>query len=438
MQNNSDLLRVLEHERITVDSDRKPGDRSLTEDEAEWLIQLNEDRPGFCNREYKRVRFAQFCGIVRLPTRTIEILPKVSVADPESGMTEGEAVDRSRNALLSMLRYVSDFPFTQIGTAPQSHTAMPLLDVFIQHFLQQVAMLVKRGLLTEYVEQEENLPFLRGRLTVAQHLRTNHRRPDRLYCSYDELSADNKHNQVVRHVLSVVRGWPRSQRSQQLWLELWPFFLNFQDRVFTADQVSTIPRQRLAHHYDAVLVWCEWLLRLKSPALLIGKQHAPALLFNMNALFEAYVTSCVRYEYRDKDTIVESHGTPLPLAYGNMKGDKFSIEPDMTVRRDIDGARILIVDAKWKMLDPAKEHWGIAVGDMYQMLAYAVGCKCSSIRLAYPWLAGISKQEQWPEFKIPVGLSEPTSQVTVAIQLYPLAGGEDASVNDDVSTRSFG
>lgn len=435
MQNNSDTLRVLEHERIAVDSAREPWDRSFTEDEADWLIQLNEERPGFCIREYKRVRFAQFCGIVRLPTRTIEILPKVSVADPDPGVAQGELVDRSRNALLSMLPYVSGFPFTQIGTAPQSHTDMPLLDVFIQHFLQQVATLVKRGLLTAYVENEENLPFLRGRLTVAQHLRTNHRRPDRLYCSYDELTADNRHNQVVRHVLAMVQGWLRSRRSQQLWLELWPFFLNFQDRAFTADQVAAIPRQRLARHYDSLLVWCEWLLRLKSPALLAGKQHAPALLFNMNALFEAYVTSSVRHEYRHENITVESHGTPRPLAFSKTNGDKFFIEPDLSVRRDVDGARILIVDAKWKMLDPATEHWGVAASDMYQMLAYAVGCKCYAIRLAYPWLAGIPKSQQWPEFNIPVGLSEPTSQVTVAIRLYPLAGVEDAGVGEYPSTR---
>lgn len=430
MPQNLNVLQVLEHERIPVDSARLPTDKSISEEEADWLVRLNEDRRGFCTREYKLVRFAQFCGIVRLPTRTIEIFPKVSVGDPEPGSIEDTTFSQSRNALLFMLRYVSGFPFTQMGTAAQRQTDMPLLDVFIQYFLQQVAAVVKQGLLTAYVEHQDNLPFLRGRLAVAQHLRTNQRRPDRLYCAYDELTADNKHNQVLRHVLSVVRPWIHSDRLQQLWLELWPVFAEFDTKAFTADQVAVIPRQRLARHYDSLLVWCEWLLRLQSPALLTGEQHAPALLFNMNTLFEAYVTAAVRHEFTAQNATVEAHGQELPLAFGNTKENAFTIDPDVTVRSAVDGARLLIVDAKWKMLDPDKDHWGIAVGDMYQMLAYAIAGKCRSIRLAYPWLAGIAKPAQWPKFDIPIGLLAQHTRVTVEVQLYRLDGFAPATDAD--------
>ena len=97
---------VLEHEVIPVfEGDHVPGisegeaPQWLSEAEAQALLRLNDLRRGFCQRLSGGIKLAQHCGIVRLPTCVVEVLPKVGMADARTA----DELERSRGALLAML-----------------------------------------------------------------------------------------------------------------------------------------------------------------------------------------------------------------------------------------------------------------------------------------------------------------------------------------------
>lgn len=413
------LIRVIEHQPVAVCAGGSAAENQLTEEEAEWLVQLNEQRPGFCVREFRRVRFKQYCGIVRLPTCVIEVLPKTTDRTAASDEGSKDQIEAGRAALLQMLHYVHGFPVSQVGAVGQTSMSMPLLDVFIRHFLQETLALVKRGLIARYVEHEDNLTVLRGRLLVSQDSRLNQFRPDRKFCSFDELTVDNPYNQALRQTLAVVRNWIVSVQVQQLWFELWSTFAGLEAVPFDSAKVAALPRHRLVARYEPALMWCEWLLKLHSPALLVGSHEAPALLFDMNSLFEAYVAACVQRDHRGAGFSVHVQGPARNLACleTSRSPDVFTLYPDVTVIARREGAPAAIYDAKWKLVDAQ----GVSEKDMYQMLAYAVAFDCHEIFLVYPWIDAEPAGGPWRTFRtFRIPLPGVQREVSVTAQLLRL------------------
>lgn len=67
-----------------------------------------------------------------------------------------------------------------------------------------VATQIKRGMRREYVAQEENLASPRGRILVAETLKTQTLRRKELACDFDEFSPDAPFNRVVKSTLTLL------------------------------------------------------------------------------------------------------------------------------------------------------------------------------------------------------------------------------------------
>jgi len=396
---------VLEHEVVPViGEDLAQGqlayaDPWFTEAEAQALLRLNDIRRGFCQRLSGGIKLAQHCGIVRLPNCVVEVLPKIGMTDSR---TPNE-LDRSRGALLTMLHSARDIRISKIGSVPQQGVRAPLLDIFVQTFLHCALEQARRGLLSRYVQHADDLPVIKGRFQAQGHVRRNIARPHLLHCEYDEFTADNPYNRAIRKTLDVCRTWASQAITQRLWHETHARFSNVSLVPMSSAEVAALPRDRTTHHYLPVLVWCQWLLGMCSPALSAGASKAPGLLFDMNKLFEAHVSGLEDADASD-GYIVHRQG-PVEALAKREGGDAFPLRPDITVwHAAADGstegiARIL--DAKWKRLDPHATQWGVDQSDVYQMVAYALHYDCRLLELVYPEFgpASVSAAAE-PMFKI--------------------------------------
>ena len=379
---------VLEHEVIPIiEGGDTPdtlasADPWLTEAEAQTLLCMNDLRRGFCQRLSGGVKLAQYCGIVRLPTCMLEVLPKVGMADARTP----DELDRSRGALMAMLHSARQVAITKIGPVPQHAVRAPLLDIFIEAFLHCALEQARRGVLSRYVSHADDLPVIKGRFQAHGQVRRNLARPHLLHCEYDEFTTDNAYNRAVRATLEACRSWISRTGTQRLWFETHTRYASASPVKMSAADVARLPRDRTTHRYATVLTWCEWLLALASPALSSGVLHAPGLLFDMNKLFEAHAA---RLEVVNAgiDRIVHTQGPPLHLANSG-QGDVFLLKPDITVWYvGQDGAASTIdrlVDAKWKRLDPHASDFGVDEADVYQLLAYALRYGCQRLELVYP------------------------------------------------------
>lgn len=415
---------VLEHEVIPVfEEDHAPNGSTnatpwLSEAEAQALLRLNDLRRGFCQRLSGGIKLAQHCGIVRLPTCVVEVLPKVGMADARTT----DELERSRGALLTMLHSARQVAITKIGSAPQQAVRAPLLDIFIEAFLHCALDQARRGLISRYVAHADDLPVIKGRFQAHGHVRRNLTRPHLLHCEYDEFTADNAYNRAVRATLNLCRTWVISGNTQRLWFEAHARYASVSSVAMSAKDVASLPRDRTTHRYAPLLTWCEWLLAMASPSMSAGSKQVPGLLFDMNKLFEAHVAK-LEEDATANDRMVHRQGPSLHLARRGETG-AFVLKPDITVWKvDQHGTASEIdrvIDAKWKRLNPAVPDYGVDEADVYQLLAYAMRYGCDALELVYPMPDGSDAHIPPPAFKIMTACNDQNSEIVVTVKLIPL------------------
>jgi 5-methylcytosine-specific restriction enzyme subunit McrC len=136
------------------------------------------------------LRAAQVVGIIAARDCTLEILPKID------GLEGDDA--RTRRNLVHMLAAALDLEIAPGALTDVGWQRENLLEILIRLFANKLFAEVHRGLPRRYVEQQDDLPSLRGRLDVIRQFRTLAASPERLACRFDELSSDIALNQIMK------------------------------------------------------------------------------------------------------------------------------------------------------------------------------------------------------------------------------------------------
>lgn len=298
-------------------------------------------------------------GVIQTPYGTrIEILPKVATS------CDTDSITHARSVLYQMLAHFHDLPFRQMERAALDTGRISLLEVFISHFLHEVTRLVKQGIRSDYVSCRDDLPYLRGKLLVGEHIRRNAAHRERFRVRHDEFLPDRPENRLVRSALELVRGMTRLASSQRLCREHLHLFCRVPASTSIAGDFSRCCRDRNMAHYDIPLMWCRLLLGGQSPLPRFGALDCLSLLFPMERLFEDYVAAMLKAQFGGHAVSTQLVGEYLAR---HRTRDVFRLRPDLSI--EIDG-RTVIADTKWKRVEPNRSRYGISQADLYQVYAY--------------------------------------------------------------------
>lgn len=378
MANNvmSEVLVVLEHQKIPIVNNRSVGEFALSSKHARVLEGMKTLPANAYAWGRDSITWKNYCGLVCLGDVTLEILPKISDTETPS--------ESARISLVRMLRVAGLLKLHRPGSVGIEVKNCSLLDVFISDFCELVSREIARGAAKRYVLVEENLRVVRGKLKVTQQLKSNLAHKERLYCEYDELSEDNIINQSIRYALQIVSKKAVQPVVKKLVLEQLKRFEHVSHVQLSADQVETIDLNRNERRFSDILKYCELFIRTLAPTNSAGKQEAFSLLFNMNQLFEAWVCSMIHPLAYEMGLTLKTQGPRKYLAYReDIQSKVFQMKPDITLL-DQAGQVVLIADAKWKILADDEKKLGISQADMYQLSAYGNRYQCGSLALVYP------------------------------------------------------
>ena len=320
---------------------------------AEDRLQIEELRQGL------RVRTRSWVGVVRLPTVEIRVVPKVT----------GDLL-----GLVRLIEYASGLDaLTRLrGGATLEASGDSLLELFALLFVEASERVLRRGLLSGYVEREDDLPMVRGRILGDRQVLERFGQLDRIICRFDELEHDIVENQLLAAALQVVSPRVTSTRLQRRIARLRGVLepICDTDQLDLADARTTLTYNRLNAHYETAhqLAW------LLLDALGIDDLFAPgetrsfSFLLNMNQLFERFVTRVVEEVLPAVRYRVTSQ-LPYRSVVWNVSSQRpyTNIIPDVVVeRRGALDCRVAI-DAKYKLYDER----GFDPGDIYQTFLYA-------------------------------------------------------------------
>ena len=319
-----------------------------------------------------------YVGIIQTKSGdSLEILPKIH--DNDNGSNK-EAVENSKRILLRMLKTLKNHSFKNINIANLKSLNLPLLEIFISMFLDEVSKLIKIGIKSDYVELEDNLKFLKGKLKISEQIRKNIVHKERFYVCYQEFSIDRAENRLIKSTLEFLYRRSKSSRNQRLIRE----YLFIFDEISSSSDInadfSRLKLNRQTKHYEQALLWSKIFLQNKSFSPYRGSDVAFALLFDMNRLFESYVGNFIKKKL--PDTILQHQEKYL---IEKPKKD-FGLKPDIFLRYKNQN---YIADTKWKIVKSKND---ISQADLYQLYAYGKKYNCNRLYLIYPKIDGV-KQE---------------------------------------------
>ncbi|REL27747.1 restriction endonuclease [Thalassotalea euphylliae] len=309
-----------------------------------------------------------YAGVVFTPDGTqIEVLPKIAKKSDVS-LTEEARAKRARDALLNMLKTLKGFRHIKTQSANLAKQKMPLLEVFIAQFLSSVNELIKRGLRSDYVQQEDNLAFLKGKLLVAKQLQHNFVNKHQFYVAYDEYVHNRPVNRLIHSALKKVAGYSRSAANQKLLQELLFAFADIPLSKNIKNDFASVRLDRGMNYYEAPLAWARLVLEGFSPLTMQGKSSGFSLLFPMEAVFESYVASVLAKQLRPTLSLKTQASAQYLVKHKGKK--RFQLRPDLLIEEN--GTNICVLDTKWKLVDAGGEAsmYGLSQSDFYQMFAY--------------------------------------------------------------------
>ena len=386
------LFEVKEFDSIICNSDYKDNDsyKYLVKKQFENLEMFihefsgseeNADALDFMRIDYRRnvgdrITVKNYVGLIQMKDGfQVQILPKISFGEEEDS---GNA--RTKRIFLRMLRSMKDFPSKTFNDASLKVDQMNLYEIFINMYLQEVRHLVKRGIKSAYVSQEDNLRYYKGKLLVGQHLRANLVHKERFYVGYEEFLSNSPENRLVKSTLEKLQKITSSAENSKEIRQLLTAFELVESSTNYQKDFSKVVIDRNTKDYEMLMQWSKVFLMNKSFTTFSGSTTSRALLFPMESVYESYVSQQMKKVFRPDGWDISTQDKGHYLFMNPRK--KFALRPDIVLTKD---DHTVIMDTKWKnLINNEKKNYGISQSDMYQMYAYSKKYKTSEIWLLYP------------------------------------------------------
>ena len=386
------LFEVKEFDSIICNSDYKDNDsyKYLEKKQFENLEMFihefsgseeNADALDFMRIDYRRnvgdrITVKNYVGLIQMKDGfQVQILPKISFGEEEDS---GNA--KTKRVFLRMLRSMKDFPSKIFNDASLKVEQMNLYEIFINMYLQEVRHLVKRGIKSAYVSQEDNLRYYKGKLLVGQHLRANLVHKERFYVGYEEFLSNSPENRLVKSTLEKLQKITSSAENSKEIRQLLTAFELVESSTNYQKDFSKVVIDRNTKDYEMLMQWSKVFLMNKSFTTFSGSTTSRALLFPMESVYESYVSQQMKKVFRPDGWDISTQDKGHYLFMNPRK--QFALRPDIVLTKD---DHTIILDTKWKnLINNERKNYGISQSDMYQMYAYSKKYKTSEIWLLYP------------------------------------------------------
>ncbi len=234
-----------------------------------------------------------------------------------------------------------------------------LLDAVASGFSWHALGALERGLLRGYVHIDERLTTIRGRVRFGDQIARSVSLPLPVEVSYDDYTEDVLENRMLKTATLSLLRLPRVPALARKRLLKLRGLMDTVSLVERPREVAMPPLTRLNERYGASLRLAELILHASSIDASKGPLAAAAFVFDMNKVFEDFVSTAFREAMQPYGGVVKGQWT------GSLDVERrLGIRPDITWWS---GTNCLAVaDAKYKAL----ELKGMPNADAYQMLAY--------------------------------------------------------------------
>lgn len=336
-----------------------------------------------CRRGVNGILFKQYVGVITVKDLTIYVLPKADKDAKEESDDKAKTVWSKR--LIFMLSQV--YKLNVQTTAPAHLQWRPnvLLNIFLKKFLDEVAVLLNRGLIKTYRKTDGNRTALKGKLLFNKQIAFNCVHRERFYVRYTTYDYNHVLNRIIRQALLAIHNITNSSDIKGRAASTLFNFPELDEIAVTPELFSRLIFDRKSEDYRTVIKLAEMILLNYSPDLHHGNNHVWTLMFDMNKLWEEFVYVTLKRKLTDCIVRPQKQKT-LWKSNSNRK----TVRADIVVEKNTNyGTETFVLDTKWKM----PRYDGKIVpsdADLHQMYVYLdiygdeEGKKAKKVALLYP------------------------------------------------------
>jgi len=261
----------------------------------------------------------------------------------------------------------------------EGETAVESLEEFYERvasiLAKRVSNRIRKGLYRSYIERNDDLEYVRGRIDIRGNIRNAVMGAPRLRCHYEELTADLEDNAILLWALYAASrlGLQRDD-------------VKFQVRRAYRSLIGVVslePKRahdcigrfynRLNDDYQPMHGLCRFLIEHSGPETKTGDHEFLPFSVNMPDLFELFVAEWLA-ETLPKNLKVD------PQYHVRLDANaELSFDIDLVIRDRKSGTALTVLDTKYKL---ASQPSG---SDIQQIVAYAVELGVSQAYLLYPF-----------------------------------------------------
>ena len=244
------------------------------------------------------------------------------------------------------------------------------LESLIRALVSQSKKLIKMGLVKSYVNIQENVPFLRGKLLLTQQIQNDVSLNLKFGCEYDEYSSNIIENQIILFVLEKSYHLTKNPKlKKQIQKIIHEFDMDVEHKeIDKNDFILFYDRYNL--QYKKIHLVCK--LIFDELGVYDFYNHETSYIFpvfiDMNTLFEKYVVKLLKDNlHNDKFMIVSQPHTHKQVWKSiNLKNKKTKgIEPDIIIYSKKPKKEVsIIADVKYMLSEKVQE------SQLYQITFY--------------------------------------------------------------------
>jgi 5-methylcytosine-specific restriction enzyme subunit McrC len=278
-------------------------------------------------------------------------------------------------SLFRMLEYAYDLDSFQVYEGDAGVGAIEeIYETLVSLLARRVLDRVRQGLYHHYKEEQETLPYVRGKVLALESLRAGGVAASRLVCEYEELTADVPDNQILAWTLGLLHRFPLEredvrEKVRRASRALVP--LIEPRRMLPRDCVHRF-YDRLNEDYRPMHALCRFFLEQSGPTLEGGDHSLLPFTLHMPTLFEAFVARWLQRHLPPGMSLSAQHHADLEPT------GALSFKIDLVLSGEGTGDVLAVLDTKYK--DTTLP----AVDDIQQMVAYAARMRTRHAFLVYP------------------------------------------------------
>ena len=188
-----------------------------------------------------------YVGVVKYKDFQFNILPKLIRNADEKDITQ-ETVINNLTYMISLTQKL-DIKITEHADINQCEN--PFLEILIREYANSLFNCLKKITPRNYIREEDNLNYLKGKLKFAENIRYNCANQAKFYCEYDEFSENNKLNQLFLFVSKSLFGISQNSENKKILSFIMNYFCDLQlvpFDIYKAQKIILTRNQQLFEH----------------------------------------------------------------------------------------------------------------------------------------------------------------------------------------------